>query len=113
LITTFDISVAAAALTRTAHAQLVSDHLQGGGGGVFGGWGLASTAAQRPLLVILDRTADLVTPLRHTSTYQALLDDVLEHRVNRVTVEIEGKVSFLQTSSFSHGYYSLHLLITV
>jgi Sec1 family len=83
----------AAALTRCAHTQLVSDHLQGGGGGVFGGGGLASTAAQRPLLVILDRTADLVTPLRHTSTYQALLDDVLEHRVNRVTVEIEGKVS--------------------
>ena len=71
--------------------QLISDHLNSGGG-VFGSSGSAVAAHQRPLLLILDRSADLVTPLRHTSTYQALLDDVLEHRVNRVTVDIEGKV---------------------
>lgn len=38
----------------------------------------------RPLLVILDRNADLITPFQHTSTYQALIDDVLTHRANRV-----------------------------
>lgn len=38
----------------------------------------------RPLLVILDRNADLVTPIQHTSTYQALIDDVLQHNANRV-----------------------------
>eukprot|EP00586_Coscinodiscus_wailesii_P014286 CAMPEP_0172512650 /NCGR_PEP_ID=MMETSP1066-20121228/246215_1 /TAXON_ID=671091 /ORGANISM="Coscinodiscus wailesii, Strain CCMP2513" /LENGTH=630 /DNA_ID=CAMNT_0013292563 /DNA_START=193 /DNA_END=2085 /DNA_ORIENTATION=+ len=38
----------------------------------------------RPLLIILDRNADLVTPIQHTSTYQALIDDVLKHNANRV-----------------------------
>ena len=38
----------------------------------------------RPLLVILDRNADLITPFQHTSTYQALIDDVLTHKANRV-----------------------------
>ncbi|KAG5184379.1 Sec1-like protein [Tribonema minus] len=75
--------------------KLIGDHLASAGGvfgaGGGGGTAAAAAAAQRPLLVILDRSADLVTPLRHTSTYQALLDDVLEHRVNRVTVQIEGK----------------------
>lgn len=42
----------------------------------------------RPLLLIFDRTCDLSPPLQHTSTYQALVDDLLEHRLNRVTVEI-------------------------
>lgn len=70
--------------------KLISDSLTTGGssgGGVFGN----QKAYNRPLLIVIDRSADLVTPLRHTSTYQALLDDVLEHRVNRVTVDIEGK----------------------
>lgn len=38
----------------------------------------------RPLLVILDRNADLITPFQHASTYQALVDDVLTHKANRV-----------------------------
>jgi len=38
----------------------------------------------RPLLVVLDRNADLITPFQHTSTYQALIDDVLTHKANRV-----------------------------
>lgn len=29
-------------------------------------------------------------PLLHTSTYQALVDDLLEHKLNRVTVDISG-----------------------
>ena len=41
----------------------------------------------RPLLLIFDRTCDMSPPLQHTSTYQALVDDLLEHRLNRVTVE--------------------------
>lgn len=42
----------------------------------------------RPLLVILDRNADLITPVQHTSTYQALIDDLLKHKANRVEFEI-------------------------
>lgn len=42
---------------------------------------------QRPLLVILDRTMDMATPLHHTWTYQALTHDVLDYKLNRVTLE--------------------------
>jgi hypothetical protein len=42
----------------------------------------------RPLLVILDRNADLITPVQHTSTYQALIDDMLQHKANRVEFDV-------------------------
>jgi hypothetical protein len=42
----------------------------------------------RPLLVILDRNADLITPIQHTSTYQALIDDMLKHNANRVEFDV-------------------------
>lgn len=38
------------------------------------------------MLVLLDRTFDVATLLRHTSTYNALVHDVLGMRLNRVTV---------------------------
>lgn len=38
----------------------------------------------RPLLVIMDRNSDLITPIQHASTYQALIDDLLVHKANRV-----------------------------
>ena len=44
------------------------------------------TDRPRPLLLIFDRTADLTPPLLHTSTYHALVDDLLDHALNRVTV---------------------------
>lgn len=39
---------------------------------------------QRMLLIILDRNEDIVTPLRHTWTYQALTHDVLNFDLNRI-----------------------------
>jgi sec1 family domain-containing protein 1 len=44
--------------------------------------------SSRPLLVILDRNSDLITPIQHCSTYQALIDDVLTHKANRVEFEV-------------------------
>jgi hypothetical protein len=49
------------------------------------------TDRPRPLMLIFDRTVDLTPPLLHTSTYQALVDDLLEHALNRVTVEVDAK----------------------
>jgi sec1 family domain-containing protein 1 len=46
------------------------------------------SSLHRPLLVILDRTADLITPIQHTSTYQALIDDMLTHNANRVEFDM-------------------------
>lgn len=43
----------------------------------------------RPLLLILDRTADLFPVLQHTSTYQALVHDLLDYQLNRVNLDVE------------------------
>jgi hypothetical protein len=42
----------------------------------------------RPLLLIFDRNSDLATPVIHTSTYQSLIDDLLDHKLNRVNIEL-------------------------
>lgn len=42
---------------------------------------------QRPLLILLDRNFDLATPLHHTWTYQALIHDVFDLKLNRVDLE--------------------------
>ena len=47
-----------------------------------------SSGLHRPLLVILDRNTDLITPIQHTSTYQALIDDMLTHNANRVEFDV-------------------------
>ncbi|KAG2457512.1 SCFD1 protein, partial [Polypterus senegalus] len=49
--------------------------------------GTGQFSFQRPLLVLLDRNLDLATPLHHTWTYQALVHDVLDFHLNRVTME--------------------------
>lgn len=41
----------------------------------------------RPLLVILDRSIDMATPLSHSWTYQALAHDVLDLKLNQVYIE--------------------------
>jgi hypothetical protein len=41
----------------------------------------------RPVLVIVDRNVDLVPMLSHSWTYQSLVQDVLQMRLNRITVE--------------------------
>lgn len=46
-----------------------------------------SSEGNRPVLVILDRNLDLVPMISHSWTYQALVNDVLEMKLNRVTVE--------------------------
>lgn len=40
----------------------------------------------RPLLLIFDRTSDMTTPLMHSSLYQPLIDDLLDHKLNKVTL---------------------------
>lgn len=51
------------------------------------------SSLHRPLLVILDRNADLITPIQHTSTYQALVDDMLNHNANRVEFEVTNELA--------------------
>ena len=46
-----------------------------------------STVSSRPVLVIVDRTLDLIPMLSHSWTYQSLVNDVLKMRLNRITLE--------------------------
>ena len=48
----------------------------------------ASSSFSRPLLIILDRNIDLVPMVAHSWTYQALVSDVLDSKLNRVTVQV-------------------------
>ncbi|GAK62335.1 sly1 vesicle trafficking sec1-like protein [Moesziomyces antarcticus] len=60
--------------------------------------GQASWSSSRPLLVVLDRNVDLVPMLAHSWTYQALVQDVLDLQLNRVTVvSSEGGVASQKT----------------
>ncbi|KAF9245898.1 Sec1-like protein [Melanogaster broomeanus] len=49
---------------------------------------------QRPLLLILDRSIDLVSMVSHGWTYQALVSDCLEIKLNRVVVTNPQKRSY-------------------
>ncbi|KAG9291999.1 hypothetical protein G9A89_017898 [Geosiphon pyriformis] len=49
----------------------------------------ATLSFQRPVLIILDRNIDLVPMLSHSWTYQALVHDVLDLHLNRITLEKE------------------------
>jgi hypothetical protein len=57
--------------------------------------GIALLLTNRTVLVILDRNVDLIPMLSHSWTYQALVHDVLDMKLNRVTVE----VSYITRSS--------------
>lgn len=47
----------------------------------------AGTPTSRPVLIILDRNVDLLPMLTHQWTYQALVHDVLNMKLNRITIE--------------------------
>ncbi|KXJ87706.1 snare docking complex subunit [Microdochium bolleyi] len=47
----------------------------------------SATPASRPVLVILDRNVDLNPMLSHSWTYQSLVHDVLNMKLNRITIE--------------------------
>ena len=61
---------------------------------------------QRPLLILLDRNFDLATPLHHTWTYQALLHDVFDLKLNRVEVSSQ-QVANAAAASHKEPVYDL------
>ncbi|CAK4079657.1 unnamed protein product [Aphanomyces euteiches] len=64
--------------------QTLRDHLTKRSG-VFNDSG---ATFQRPVLIILDRNEDLTSILHHPSTYQALVDDMLKIKLNRVSFKV-------------------------
>uniref|UniRef100_H2ZAC9 Sec1 family domain containing 1 n=1 Tax=Ciona savignyi TaxID=51511 RepID=H2ZAC9_CIOSA len=64
------------------------------------------TNFQRPLLLIADRNIDLATPLHHTWTYQALIHDLLDMKLNKVTVTetMDSNATGITRPSKTHTY---------
>lgn len=66
------------------------DHILNSKDNLFSGHRPASsagTSSSRPVLIILDRNVDLIPMLSHSWTYQSLVHDVLNMKLNRITVE--------------------------
>jgi hypothetical protein len=60
---------------------------------------------QRPVLIILDRNVDLTVMMHHPWTYQALVHDLLNMHLNRVTFQVQedsedGKPAKSQTKNY-------------
>ena len=57
----------------------------------------------RPLLVVIDRSTDMCPPIQHNASYQALIDDLLEHRLNRVTIDSGSKAGGAESGKKAMG----------
>ncbi len=56
----------------------------------------ADAAYKRPVVILLDRSADMTVPLHHPWTYQALVHDILKIELNKVSFKMssdDGKAS--------------------
>lgn len=53
-----------------------------------------SISASRPLLIIVDRLVDLAGPIKHSSAYNALIDDILGLQGNKVSLPAPVNKSF-------------------
>ena len=94
---------AAEMVTRALHGALLEQsHLMQHAGNT------AASARDRPLLVILDRHADLLTAVQHCSTYQALMDDLLSHHANRVEFDIPPPADAPARAKPTHKRYDLN-----
>lgn len=79
----------AAELIATKLDRKLRDHILNSKDNLFSGQRKAGAGvpSSRPVLIIVDRNVDLIPMLSHSWTYQSLVQDVLEMRLNRITVE--------------------------
>lgn len=88
----------AAELIATKLDRKLRDHILNSKDNLFSGGqkALPGVPSTRPVLIVMDRNVDLVPMLSHSWTYQSLVQDVLEMRLNRITVDADegGKKSY-------------------
>ncbi|KAG5513411.1 hypothetical protein PMAC_001475 [Pneumocystis sp. 'macacae'] len=60
---------------------------------------------RRPVLIILDRTIDLVSMLSHSWTYQSLINDVFEMKLNRISVMESNKMIKKNYDIYPHDFF--------
>jgi len=57
---------------------------------------------QRPALILIDRSFDLATPLHHTWTYQALMHDLYDLKLNKVEIGASSSAAAAPTPKKSY-----------
>jgi hypothetical protein len=86
-------------LIATKLDRKLRDHILNSKDNLFSGnqKALPGVPSARPVLIIMDRNVDLVPMLSHSWTYQSLVQDVLQMRLNRITLDTDeqdsGKVT--------------------
>lgn len=81
----------AAELIATKLDRKLRDHILNSKDNLFSGnqKALPGVPSARPVLIIMDRNVDLVPMLSHSWTYQSLVQDVLQMRLNRITLDTD------------------------
>ncbi|KAJ5115756.1 Sec1-like protein [Penicillium angulare] len=81
----------AAELIATKLDRKLRDHILNSKDNLFSGnqRSLPGVPSSRPVLIIMDRNVDLVPMLSHSWTYQSLVQDVLQMRLNRITLDAD------------------------
>ncbi|KAF4582235.1 SNARE docking complex subunit [Ophiocordyceps camponoti-floridani] len=77
---------AAAEMVAARLDRKLRDHILNSKDNLFSGPRQA-TPSSRPVLVLLDRNVDLIPMLSHSWTYQSLVHDVLDMKLNRISIE--------------------------
>ncbi|KAJ5161271.1 hypothetical protein N7492_006663 [Penicillium capsulatum] len=79
----------AAELIATKLDRKLRDHILNSKDNLFSGnqRTLPGVPSSRPVLIVMDRNVDLVPMLSHSWTYQSLVQDVLQMRLNRITLD--------------------------
>lgn len=80
----------AAEMIATKLDSKLRDHVMNSRANLFSN---SSSNLQRPVLILLDRNMDLTPMLSHSWTYQSLIHDVLEMKLNRITIEADEKIN--------------------
>lgn len=87
------------------------DHILNSKDNLFSGnqRALPGVPSARPVLIIMDRNVDLVPMLSHSWTYQSLVQDVLQMRLNRITLDTDvqgsGKVTAKSYDLTSNDFF--------
>lgn len=101
----------AAELIATKLDRKLRDHILNSKDNLFSGnqRALPGVPSARPVLIIMDRNVDLVPMLSHSWTYQSLVQDVLQMRLNRITLDTDeqdsGKVTTKSYDLTSNDFF--------